>query len=77
MKTTGETYTCRAGETFDSIALHLFGDETYSAALLCVNPLLSRTPLFTGGEVLQLPDIELPETETINVYMPATAPWKE
>lgn len=31
-------YTCSAGETFDSVARNVYGDENYAPELLCSNP---------------------------------------
>lgn len=77
MKMSGQAYVCSAGETFDSVALALYGDEMYASDLLCANPDLCRIPVFTGGEILLLPVVEIPEDESTMPYMPATAPWKE
>lgn len=82
MTLSGETHACRAGETFDSIALDEYGDENYAADLLNANPSYCRTLVFAGGEVLQLPVVEAPEDEEDedvdeDDYAPAVAPWKE
>ena len=34
----GYEYHCAGGETFDSAALEIYGDEKYAAELLCANP---------------------------------------
>ena len=70
-------YLCVAGETFDQIALVVYGNEKYAAELLCANPLFSCMPVFTGGEVLNLPVINNIMLSTGPKYMPETAPWKE
>ena len=62
MTYSGFDYPCSAGETFDSVALSIYGDEKYAAALLCMNPDLATTPVFIGGELLKLPVVEVPET---------------
>ena len=84
MTLSGQTHICRAGETFDSISLAEYQDERYAADLLNANPSLSSVPIFTGGEVLQLPVVEVTEAteedddeDDEDDYMPATAPWKE
>lgn len=84
MTLSGQTHICRAGETFDSIALYEYQDERYAADLLNANPSLSSILIFSGGEVLQLPVVEVTEDEEEDDeeydeddYMPATAPWKE
>ena len=77
MTLSGQTYTCSAGETFDSVALEVYEDEKYSCELLNANPSLCRIPIFAGGEVLELPVVEVSEEDEDDDYMPATAPWKE
>ena len=77
MTLSGQTYTCSAGETFDSVALEVYEDEKYSCELLNANPSLCRIPIFAGGEVLELPVVEVSEEDEDDEYMPATAPWKE
>lgn len=76
MTFSGFSYPCSAGETFDSIALGIYGDEKYAADLLCMNPNLSTIPVFHGGEMLKLPTVEVPETGEED-SMPFTPPWKE
>ena len=70
-------YQCVAGETFDSVALEVYGDESYSCELLCANPTLCMIPIFTGGELLDLPIVEIPDEENEESFMPPDAPWKE
>ncbi len=77
MTLSGQGWKCSAGETFDSVALLVFGDEKYAAELLNANPSLCRVPVFTGGEILQLPDINIQGEDQGNAYMPDRAPWKE
>lgn len=80
MTLSGRTYLCSAGETFDSVALEVYGNEIYAAELLNANPALCRIQVFSGGETLELPVIEIVETddeEGEGEYMPANAPWKE
>ena len=76
MTLSGYQYFCVAGETFDSVALVVYGNEKYASEILSVNPVLCTKPIFTGGELLNLPVIAIPENEDEN-FMPATAPWKE
>lgn len=75
----GQTYHCSAGETFDSIALFVYGEEIYASELLSANPLFCRKSVFKGGEELNLPIVDVvPESdEDDDFFMPAVAPWKE
>lgn len=75
----GQEYRCSKGETFDSIALVVYGDEKHACELLHANPMLCTVPVFSGGEALALPVVEVleDEEEGEDGYMPAVAPWKE
>lgn len=79
MTLSGQVYKCSTGETFDSIALTEYGDERYSCELLFANPALCTVSVFAGGEILQLPVVELPDEDEDQDedYMAPTAPWKE
>ena len=80
MKLSGLSHICRAGETFDSVALEEYGDEKYAAELLNANPALCRLSVFGGGEALALPVVTVQEDvgdADGEAYMPAKAPWKE
>lgn len=77
MKLSGTQYQCVAGETYDSVALAVYGDEAYACEIMNANPFICTLPMFTGGEVLDLPVVEIAETDSSEVYMPAVAPWKE
>lgn len=77
MTLSGKGYRCSAGETFDSVALTVYGNEKYACELLNANPALCTIPIFTGGEVLLLPVVEIPEDEGDVEKMPDRAPWKE
>lgn len=68
----GQTYICSAFETFDSVALILYGDEKYAADLLNANPEHCRKPVFEGGEELRVPVVEISDTTA-----PTIAPWKK
>lgn len=78
MTLSGMTYRCSAGESFDLLALALYGDEKYAADMIGANPQYSDRLVFVGGEVLQLPVVDLPEDdEDEKPYQSAKAPWKE
>lgn len=74
MEMSGYGYTASAGESADSIARELYGDEKYAAELLCANPELGGKARMTGGELWRLPVIDLPTEEAA---APEKAPWKE
>ena len=68
-------YIARAGESVDSIALKLYGDERYAKDILISNPQISGKMVLTGGERLLIPEMENTldrEGKTIS-----SAPWKE
>ena len=75
MKLSGYIYKASAGETADSIARAVYGDEKYAEDLICANPEMSGKIAMRGGEEWLLPQIELP-TRT-QMVIPQTAPWKE
>lgn len=68
MKTSGFGYIASAGETFDLIALNVFGNEKYAAEIMCVNPELCEKTMMEGGEAIYLPSIQEENEQT--------APWK-
>ena len=60
-------YTCAQGDTWDSIALNVYGDETYAALLLKNNPGVTL-----GGGV----EIEAPELDEEGTSPSIDAPWR-
>ena len=72
----GQQYLCKAGETFDSVSLMVFRDEKYACELMSANPRLISIPVFTGGELLNIPVVDIPRN-TPGEYMTGSAPWKE
>lgn len=82
MELSGYGHLCAGGETFDSVALEEYGSEKYASDLLCANPEYCRRTVFTGGEILYLPVVEVmdnddDEDESEGESLPETAPWKE
>ncbi|MDO4620040.1 MAG: LysM domain-containing protein [Lachnospiraceae bacterium] len=77
MTYSGQVYICSAGETFDGIALEIYGDEKYACDLLCMNPDYCLMTVFKGGEELMLPVVEIVDESKNDGIMPETAPWKE
>lgn len=62
-------YTASARETFDEIALRLYGDESYAYLLLQANPQHCHKIMMEGGEVLEGPDSVPDESASL-------PPWK-
>ena len=77
MEMSGHIYRCAGGETFDSIALNVYGDEKYAAELMCANPERVDSTVFLGGEELRLPVVYMPRAAETGGHAPAWAPWKE
>lgn len=76
MTNTGYVYKASAGESFDTLALAIFGDEKYASELLSANPSLCDKMIFDGTEEIEIPVVDT-EDAAGEVYMPADAPWKE
>lgn len=76
MTRSGYGYVCQSGETFDSVALVIYGDEKYAAELLDANPEHCGKLIFEGDEILRLPVVEVPDEEP-NDYAAVKAPWKD
>lgn len=76
----GYAYNCSAQETFDIIALVLFGDENYAADLIDANPEYAGIIEFSGGEQLYIPALDIPEDEEDEEEAElanTSAPWKD
>ena len=76
MTLSGTQYQCVAGETYDIVALVIYGDEKYACEIMCANPELCTIPVFSGGELLDLPVVQV-ISQNENGGMPDKAPWKE
>lgn len=72
----GFYYHASAGETFDSVALEVYGDEKFAAELLQANVEHAGKLIFSGGEALALPTLTV-QTEEDSGEQIGTAPWKE
>ena len=75
MEYSGYAYKAAAGETFDMIALEVWGDASKAAELLEMNPELDGKQRFDGGEMVRLPVIEMDE-DGRPVEEMAEAPWR-
>lgn len=62
-------YICAQGETFDLVALKVYGDEKYASLLLAENPELCHLMTFRGSERIVVPALEEEGKDE-------TAPWK-
>lgn len=76
MTLSGYYYTASAGETFDSIALDVYGDEKFAAELMTANVDEAKKLVLTGGEVLALPSVVSAKDPMTGAEI-GTAPWKE
>lgn len=74
MELSGYGYVCAGGETMDSVAREVYGDEKYAAELMIANPEYASQIVFFGREKLRLPVIEIPDQTAAE---PTEAPWKE
>ena len=70
-------YRAVAGDTFDTAALVIWGNEKYAGELMQANLLLCGKGVFTGGERLIIPQISLPAEDRAAGYTSQSAPWKE
>ncbi|MEB3103087.1 LysM domain-containing protein [Ferviditalea candida] len=64
------TYTALAGDTFDSIALDFYNQESLSSTIIQANPLYRNVLIFSGGEQLKVPIIEQQAAASL-------PPWKK
>ena len=75
----GLGYRCAANDSFDSIALEVYGDESYAPDLMNANPNYCGMTVFNGGEMVLLPVLDTPESseDDDEAGMATTiAPWK-
>ena len=58
-------YTTREGDTFDALALEMYGEETLAHYIIEFNPDYADVLIFDANVALRLPiveDVELPDT---------------
>ena len=72
----GFQYRASANESFDSVALYVYGDEKYAADLMNANPAYCGQTVFNGGEILRLPSLDVPERNDEAAFANTIAPWK-
>lgn len=69
-------YHASSGESFDSIALEVYGDEIYAPDIMSANPALCGKVVFDGGEQVFLPEIDLPSSNDEARLNNTLAPWR-
>ena len=69
----GFVWTASAGETFDMIALAVYGNEKYACDLMDASPKWVQTARFEGGEEIAIPVVLAQSSESGLT----DAPWKE
>lgn len=72
----GLEYHCASGESFDSVALAVYGHEKYAPDLMNANPDLCGLTAFNGGETVLLPVLDAPERNDEKELANTIAPWK-
>lgn len=65
------TYTAKQGQTWARIAFDLWTDEMLMWKLIEANPLYADIVIFSGGEILRVPEVEETETKA------ALPPWRK
>lgn len=63
-------YMAKAGDSFDLLALKMYGDDKLAGYISDYNPDFADVILFEGGEKLMIPVVNNPETED------TIAPWR-
>ena len=72
----GTKFHCSANDTFDSVALMVYGDERYAAEVMRSNPEHCGKTVFDGGEELYLPALDIPTDDEEAALANTIAPWK-
>lgn len=65
-------YITKQGDTFDSIAKQIYGDEKYFVDIIQANYDERNTVVFSSGTILKLPEINTIEADTVT-----SIPWRE
>jgi len=64
------TYTTKSGDTWDSVAFFIYGNEQFAKALIEANTAYIGTVIFKGNTLLNVPEIN------ITVTVSNLPPWK-
>jgi phage tail protein X len=65
------SYTTKQGDTFDSIAFNVLGNRRYTKELMESNPNYLDIVIFSGGIIINIPDVTESATTTTNL-----PPWR-
>lgn len=65
-----QIYTTKQGDTFDIIAKKFYGNEKYIKELILANEDYVNILIFPSGTILNIPEIEINTSETINNDLP-------
>lgn len=57
-------YETISGDTWDSIALFVYGDENHADWLMQNNPFLLGTMIFASGTYVYIPDLPVSDSDT-------------
>lgn len=76
MNYSGYVYNASLGESFDSVALYIYGNEKYAPELMTANPDLCGVTVFGGGEKVRLPLLDVPQRSDEAALANTIAPWK-
>lgn len=64
-----KTYRTIQGDTWDSIAFSIAGDESFMVPLMTANPDHTEVVIFPAGITLQVPDVPVESASTL-------PPWR-
>ena len=62
-------YTTVQGDTWDTIAYAVFGEEKYASDIMEENNDLLDILVFDGGEIVSIPELEIEETQDLPSWL--------
>ncbi len=69
-------YTTIAGDTWDAIAKKVYNDDHAFERLMDANPKFIDVLIFSGGDILNVPEVDTSIT-TVNMDKSDAAAWRE
>jgi len=69
-------FTCANGDSWDWLALAFYDNEKYAVDLMNANPEYCGKMVFTGGETIYIPEMNIPEDSVEASLANTIAPWK-